>query len=95
MCCDLCLRDCICISVTAAVVRSEAIRRAFTTVAWLSLSQAPQLNKLQHRLLEQITGKTVKDETKSTEFRLEQLIEAAKSKQMLLVLDDLCERQDL
>ena len=81
---------------TAVVVRSEAIRSSFTTVAWLSLSQAPQLNKLQHRLLEQIsTGKIVKDETKSTEFRLEQLIEAAKSKQMLLVLDDLCERQDL
>ena len=79
---------------TAAVVRSEGIRSSFTTVAWLSLSQAPQLNKLQHRLLEQITGKTVKDETKSTEFRLEQLIEAAKGRLMLLVLDDLCERQD-
>ena len=72
------------------MVRSEAILSNFSIVAWIGLSQQPQLNKLQHRLFEQITGDSVKDKTQSAELFLEQLIEAAKGQVILLVLDDLC-----
>ena len=72
------------------MVRSEAILSNFSIVAWIGLSQQPQLNKLQHRLFEQITGNSVKDKTQSAELFLEQLIEAAKGQVILLVLDDLC-----
>ena len=71
-------------------MRSEAILSNFSIVAWIGLSQQPQLNKLQHRLFEQITGNSVKDKTQSAELFLEQLIEAAKGQVILLVLDDLC-----
>ena len=35
--------------ITAAVVREKAVLKKFSKVAWLGLSQAPQIQNLQHR----------------------------------------------
>ena len=39
---------------TAAVVRDERVRRAFDKIAWINLSQQPDLLQLQKRLYQQL-----------------------------------------
>ena len=78
--------------ITAAVVRDERIRGAFTVIAWINLSQQPDIMSLQLRLYEQLSKKNESIPTKhqnSAEHQLDALQKVAIGQTALIILDDI------
>ena len=77
--------------ITAAVVRDERIREAFTVIGWINLSQQPDIMSLQLRLYEQLS-KSESIPTKqqnSAEHQLDALRKVAIGQTALVILDDI------
>ena len=77
--------------ITAAVVRDERIREAFTVIGWINLSQQPDIMSLQLRLYQQLS-KNESMPTKqqsSPEQQLEALRKVAIGQTALVILDDI------
>lgn len=72
---------------SAWLCRQERIRRHFDTIAWVTLSQTPNILACQRQLFVQLTGKQLPQELKEEDRRRE-IQEAFVGKQCLLVLDD-------
>ena len=77
---------------TSAVVRDNRVRSAFRVICWLNISQQPEIMPLQERLYVQLSKDTEsmpKKAKSSVEMQLAALKKAAKSKHVLVVLDDI------
>ena len=81
------------VTTSAAVARSQAIRERFVDgIAWVGLSQQPNLLALQLRCYLQLTKEHIpKKRQNSAEEQHSCLAEALRSKIVLLVIDDCCE----
>lgn len=77
----------------AWIARDMDIRRHFEVVLWCTLSQTPNLAKLQSVLMKQASGQPIPDETPPAEAK-ELLAQALKGKRALLILDDCWEKKD-
>ena len=77
---------------TAAVVRDERVRGAFECIAWVGMSQQPDLLQLQAKLYQQLhpENKEVPKHANSTEARLREISELVLKRTVLLCLDDIC-----
>ena len=79
--------------ILSQVVRSDKIRERFTGgIAWIGLSQAPNLLALQQRCYLQLMKEHIpKIRQSSVEEQHACLAESLMSKAVLVVLDDCCE----
>jgi hypothetical protein len=77
---------------TAAVVRDERIRGAFESIAWIGMSQQPELLQLQAKLYQQLHPQNDKMPSKadSMEASVRELTKLAASRVVLICLDDIC-----
>jgi hypothetical protein len=77
---------------TCAVVRDERVRGAFESIAWIGMSQQPELLQLQSKLYQQLHPRNKKMPSKadSMEAMLRELSKLASKRTVLLVLDDIC-----
>ena len=77
---------------TAAVVRDERVRGAFECIAWVGMSQQPDLLQLQAKLYQQLhpENKEVPKHANSTEARLREISKLVLKRTVLLCLDDIC-----
>ena len=77
--------------ITAAVVRDERIREAFTVIGWINLSQQPDIMSLQLRLYQQLSnnGSIPRNQQNSAEQQVEALREIAIGQTALVILDDI------
>jgi hypothetical protein len=78
---------------TAAVVRDERVRGAFESIAWISMSQQPELLQLQAKLYQQLHPQNEKMPSKAdtVDARLRELQDACSQRIVLVCLDDICE----
>lgn len=79
-------------AITSAVARSQEIRKRFIDgIAWIGMSQAPDIVALQQRCFLQLTNRHVPNERRSSvEEQHKCLSEVLISKTCLIVLDDCC-----
>jgi hypothetical protein len=77
---------------TAAVVRDERVRGAFECIAWVGMSQQPDLLQLQAKLYQQShpENKEVPKHANSTEARLREISKLVLKRTVLLCIDDIC-----
>lgn len=75
-------------TVSAWLVRQDAVRNLFSQVGWCPLGQSPNIPKSQEMLYLQLTGTELSSEIEPEE-RHEKLRQAMAGKNVLLVLDDL------
>jgi hypothetical protein len=75
---------------TAAVLRSEAVRKSFSRIAWVNMSQKPDLLQLQSRLYQQLhmDGDKMPKQADSVQSRLDFLCRACVGRVVLICLDD-------
>ena len=75
--------------VTAAVVLTAEIRKRFSAVAFIGLSQRPKIERLQRRLHFQLSGQQMpKDKEGSSEEQLQYLQSMFEKKQIIVIIDD-------
>jgi hypothetical protein len=81
---------------TAAVVRDGRVRGAFERIAWIGMSQQPELLQLQAKLYQQLHPKNDKMPNKadSIEAQLRELSELCSHRVVLVCLDDICKSND-
>ena len=74
---------------TAAVIRDARVREAFQVIAWLNMSQKPDLLQLQQRLYAQISGnkKIPSQVAESVEGQLTELVSVCAKRVVLITLD--------
>ena len=74
---------------TAAVIRDARVREAFQVIAWLNMSQKPDLLQLQQRLYAQLSGnkKIPSQVAESVEGQLTELVSLAQRRVVLITLD--------
>ena len=74
---------------TAAVVRDARVREAFQLIAWLNMSQKPDLMQLQQRLYSQLSdNKTMPSQVaESVEGQLTELARTCAKHVVLITLD--------
>ena len=74
---------------TAAVIRDNRVRAVFELIGWISMSQQPDILRLQQRLYQQFTGEESMPGKLSTSIELQAgvLKKAAVGKVVLVVLD--------
>jgi|MDSY01.2.fsa_nt_gb hypothetical protein len=75
-------------TIAAALIHDEEIRGSFDSLLWVSLGQEPDIQELSDSIHHQLTKQHFADDVKSDADRLTALRDAAKSKDVLLVLDD-------
>jgi hypothetical protein len=77
---------------TAAVVRDERVRGAFESIAWIGMSQQPDLLQLQRILYQQLHPENEKMPSKadSDDAQLRELQDACSHRIVLVCLDDIC-----
>ena len=77
--------------ITAAVVRDERVREAFTVIAWINLSQQPDIMSLQLRLYQQLSKNEhiPTQQQHSAEQQLVALRKVAIGQTALVILDDI------
>ena len=75
-------------TIAAALVHDEEIRSSFEKILWVSVGQEPDIRELQDSLFFQITGHHFSDDVKKADEALKAVRDAAKSCNVLLVLDD-------
>lgn len=76
---------------TAAVIRDKRVRSRFSTIAWLNMSQEPNLLELQQTLYMQLSNnKTMPTRaTTSVDAQLRELAQICESRVVCIVLDDM------
>lgn len=77
---------------TAAVVRDERVRGAFESIAWIGMSQQPDLLQLQEKLYQQLhpENKKMPSKADSMDARLRELRKNCFDRVLLICLDDIC-----
>jgi hypothetical protein len=77
---------------TAAVVRDERVRGAFECIAWIGMSQQPELLQLQAKLYQQLhpENKEMPGHAKSAESKRRELVNTCAKRAVLICLDDIC-----
>ena len=77
--------------ITAAVVRDQRVREAFTVIGWINLSQQPDIMSLQLRLYQQLSKNESipRKHQNSAEQQVEALREVAIGQTALVILDDI------
>jgi hypothetical protein len=77
---------------TAAVVRDERVRGAFESIAWIGMSQQPELLQLQAKLYQQLhpENEMMPSKAISEEARLRELVGLCSKHVCLICLDDIC-----
>jgi hypothetical protein len=77
---------------TAAVVRDERVRGAFERIAWIGMSQQPELLQIQRTLFHQLHPDNNKMPTKADSIgsQLTELVKLCSGRILLIVLDDIC-----
>jgi hypothetical protein len=77
---------------TAAVVRDKRVRGAFESIAWIGMSQQPELLQLQAKLYQQLHPENEKMPSKadSVESRIRELVSLCSHRAVLVCLDDIC-----
>lgn len=78
--------------VSTWLVRHAAVRKRFKNIAWVTLGQTPNMEKLQCLLYVQLTGINIQKDMSEAE-REQNLKQAFQGKNVLLVLDDCWEKQ--
>jgi hypothetical protein len=75
---------------TAAVVRDERVRGAFESIAWIGMSQQPELSQLQVQLYQQLhpQNEEMPKRANSVDSHLRELKAIAHSRIILICLDD-------
>ena len=74
---------------TAAVVRDARVREAFQVIAWLNMSQKPDLLQLQKRLYQQIhpNNKELPKKAKTIEASVVEITRICAKRVVLITLD--------
>ena len=74
---------------TAAVIRDDRVREAFQVIAWLNMSQKPDLLSLQKRLYQQIhpNNEELPKKAKTIEASVEELLVICAKRVILITLD--------
>jgi hypothetical protein len=77
---------------TAAVVRDERVRGAFESIAWIGMSQQPDLLQLQSNLYQQLhpENKKMPSDADSMGSKLRELRKNCVNRVLLVCLDDIC-----
>ena len=74
---------------TAAVIRDDRVREAFQVIAWLNMSQKPDLLSLQKRLYQQIhpNNEELPKKAKTIEAGVEEIAKLCAGHIILITLD--------
>jgi hypothetical protein len=73
---------------TAAVIRDARVREAFQVIAWLNMSQKPDLLQLQQTLFAQLSGSKISSKAHdSVELQLRELRAVCVKSVVLITLD--------
>jgi hypothetical protein len=77
---------------TAAVVRDERVRGAFECIAWIGMSQQPELVQLQAKLYQQLhpENKEMPKHANSIGAQRRELVNTCAKRAVLICLDDVC-----
>jgi hypothetical protein len=77
---------------TAAVVRDERVRGAFECIAWIGMSQQPELLQLQAKLYQQLhpENKEMPKHANSIGAQRRELVNTCAKRAVLICLDDIC-----
>ena len=75
-------------TIAVALVNDQDIRKFFPLIVWASIGQDPDSRELQESIHEQLAGTGIPESATSDALRIKAMKDAAMSKTVLLVLDD-------